>query len=366
MMAGDQEAARGGPRPHGGSVERIRRAYGFQRPDRIPRFDGFWSYPEDWRARFGAPEELSDIEIWVPDEGAFCTREKVIRSDAGGTVLVDAWGATKREREGAYFQETLEVAIPVGTRPDTVSFDPPDLDDRFGEPRDARAARRFVFGKTGGPYLRTTYVRGESQFLIDIATDDGLARALADRMADHLAAVGVEEIRRWNLQDTGMSIWDDMAFNQAPMFSPSQFERIFLPGYRRMIKAFREAGAPRVFLHSDGNVLPLLDMLVDAGIDGLNPLERRAGMDPFEIRSRFPRLVLLGGMDNTDTLIQGPADRVEAEARALIDLGREGGLVIGTHSVSPEVPKENFAIYDRCCRTYGDFSRRAAKPETAA
>jgi uroporphyrinogen decarboxylase len=181
-------------------------------------------------------------------------------------------------------------------------------------------------------------------------------------MADHLAAVGVEAIRRWRLQDTGMSIWDDMAFNSAPMFSPGQFEKIFLPGYRRMIKAYRDAGAPHVFLHSDGNILPLLEMLVDAGIDGLNPLERRAGMDPALIRKRFPRLVLIGGMDNTDTLINGPVPRIEAEARELIDMGRDGGLVIGTHSVSPEIPLEHFEAYDRFCGTYGSFRAVGGAP----
>ena len=152
-----------------------------------------------------------------------------------------------------------------------------------------------------------------------------------------------------------MSIWDDMAFNDAPMFSPGQFESVFLPGYRRMIKAYRDAGAPHVFLHSDGNILPILEMLVDAGIDGLNPLERRAGVDPVKVRKKFPRLVLIGGMDNTDTLINGPVRKIESEARALIDMGRDGGLIIGTHSVSPEIPLENFAAYDNCCRTYGDF-----------
>jgi uroporphyrinogen decarboxylase len=94
-------------------------------------------------------------------------------------------------------------------------------------------------------------------------------------------------------------------------------------------------------------------MLIDAGIDGLNPLERRAGMDPFELRARYPKLVLAGGMCNTDTLVQGPAERIRAETRALLDLGREGGVIIGTHSISPEVPLEHFVAYHETCRTEG-------------
>lgn len=345
-----------GNRNNNMSRERVQKAYQFKPPDRIPRFDSFWSYPDEWRNRFGDPQDVSDIKIWSPNEGAFPTRERIIKDEHGEIVRVTSWGATTREKKGAYFTETLAVAIPAGTDPDTVDFDPSDLDSRFATDRDARSDSHFVFGKTGGPYLRTTFVRGETQFLLDIGKDPYLARTLADKMADHLAAVGVEEIKRWKLQETGISIWDDMAYNEAPMFSPTQFENIFLPGYRRMIKAFKRAGAPHVFLHSDGNILPILEMLVDAGIDGLNPLERRAGMDPFLIRKRFPDLVLIGGMDNTDSLINGPIVKIESEAKELIDLGREGGLIIGTHSVSPEVSLENFSAYDIVCRTYGVFS----------
>jgi uroporphyrinogen-III decarboxylase len=220
----------------------------------------------------------------------------------------------------------------------------------------ARENERFcVFGKTGGPYLRSSFVRGEAQFLMDIAADPPLAKAIADKVADHLLRVGLEEIRRWGLQDTGMWIFDDMAYNSGPVFSPKSFERIFLPSYRRMIQAYKQAGARYVFFHSDGNILPLLDMLVDAGIDGINPLERRAGMDPVELRRKYPRLILAGGVDNTDTLINGPASRIESEVRNLIELGRDGGLIIGTHSISPEVPLDHFMAYHHACQTYGDF-----------
>jgi uroporphyrinogen-III decarboxylase len=78
-------------------------------------------------------------------------------------------------------------------------------------------------------------------------------------------------------------------------------------------------------------------------------------MDPVLIRQKFPKLVLIGGMDNTDTLINGPPARVEAEAKELIALGRHGGLIIGAHSISPEVPLEHFQAYHRVCRTDGNF-----------
>ena len=52
----------------------------------------------------------------------------------------------------------------------------------------------------------------------------------------------------------------------------------------------------------------------------------------------------------------GEREKVEAEAREIIDIGRDGGVIIGTHSLSPEVRIEYFAAYDRICKTYGDFA----------
>ena len=348
------------------SQELVLTACDFHKPDRIPRFDSFWEYPDSWRQRLGPPEDLSDVEIWVPDETTFPTRARNLRRTGGWVYEVDGWGRTIRQKPGSYFSETLEVPIPVETDPDSVAFDSPSYDARYQQgcanQQDmldllAQAKQRHcVFGKTGGPYLRTTYVRGESQFLMDIAMDPPLAKTLADKMADHLAAIGVAEIQRWSLHETGVWIYDDMAYNEGPMFSPASFEKVFLPAYRRMIKTYKEAGAKYVFLHSDGDIRPLLDMLVDAGIDGINPLERRAHMDAIELRKRYPHLILTGGMCNTNTLINGPVAKIQAEARQLIDLGRNGGLIIGTHSVSPEIPLEHFTAYDEFCRTYGNFS----------
>jgi uroporphyrinogen decarboxylase len=355
------------------SHERVLTACAFRRPDRIPRFDGFWEFPDAWRRRFGDPAGLTDILIWCPDESPLSSRARPLREEGGYLYEIDGWGRTIRRRPDAFFVETLAVTLPEGIDPDQVEFDPPELESRYltGKmdgsvtfptvaERDRALAedkrRHCVFGKTGGPYLRSSFVRGESQFLLDMAADPAQAKDIADKVAQHLLAVGREEIRRWQLGATGIWIYDDMAYNHAPMFSPRQFEQVLLPAYRRMIRGYKEAGAKYVFLHSDGNIRLLLDMLVDAGIDGINPLERRAQMNAVELRERYPKLILTGGMCNTRTLVKGTPAEIENEARELIDLGRDGGLVIGTHSVSPEIPIENYAVYDRFCRTYGEFT----------
>lgn len=338
----------------------------FKAPDRIPRCDSFWDFTPAWREALGPPEALTDVKVWCPNEATFPGRKRRLKEEGGYIYEVDDWGRTVRFRPEAYFEETLAVPLADAAALDATVFEPANLETRYlqGAP-DAAALRaklsaakqsHCLFGKTGGPFLRSTFVRGEEQFLADIAEDPGLASALAEKMGAHLTAVGVEEIQRWALQETGLWIYDDIAFNDGPLISPRAFEKIFLPIYRKMISAFKRAGARYVFFHSDGDIRLLLDMLVDAGIDGLNPLERRAGMDPVALRKRYPCLILAGGMCNSHTLVEGPVDRIRAEARELLGLGRHGGLIIGAHSISPEVPLEHFRAYHELCQTEGVFS----------
>jgi hypothetical protein len=54
--------------------QRVLCACASEAPDRIPRCDFFWEYPQAWREVLGPPEGLSDIAIWVPQEGTFPTR----------------------------------------------------------------------------------------------------------------------------------------------------------------------------------------------------------------------------------------------------------------------------------------------------
>ena len=284
--------------------QRVLQACEFRRPDRIPRFDGFWEFPDSWRQRLGDPEDLTDVSIWYPDETPFPSRARHLKEADGYIYEIDAWGRTVRRRPGAFFVETLETPIADGARLDSIRFDLPTLNSRYltgrmdppvtygsvAEMHEGLAGdkRRFcVFGKTGGPYLRSTYVRGETALLTDCAADPSFARAVADKVGEHLTAVGLEQLRRWDLYDTGIWIYDDMAYNRGPMFSPKQFEIVFLPAYRRMIRAYKEAGARYVFLHSDGDVRTILDGRDVQHADlGARHAPRDRGRGPRNHRSR--------------------------------------------------------------------------------
>ena len=339
------------------SKERVMAALNFQPPDRIPTFDSFW---EEFRTKcieeLGLSKDVdladhfgTDITIAIADETPFPTRETVLSEDKHARVERDSWGRVIRTVSEGYFYEELDVSVKNRRDLDNAVFDSPYLDSRYDDfmkTVNADRKKRCVFCKTGGPYIRTSFLRGKAEFLMDIAGDPEFARAMADRVADHIIEIGKESLRRGNLYDTGLWIYDDMAYNHGPMMSPASFEKIFFPAYKRMVTAFKDAGAAKVILHSDGNVAPLLDMLIEAGIDGLNPVEPRAGLHIPTLKEKYDtKLSLIGGMCNSRVLPRGTKAEIENQAMEIIEAGKEGGVIIGAHSIGPDIPVRNYVLY---------------------
>jgi len=184
------------------SRERVMAALAWQQPDRIPIFNSFWGeFRENWAKEKGFRPEVSiqdyygiDIQICTPDETPYPSRKQAVREDARETISRDGYGRLLRERKGAYFRETLEALIRTPEDLDRNPFDPVADDaryERFLTVVEQNRERRCCFCKVGGPYLRTTYIRGETEFLMDIAQDPVFAKDLADRMGDFLAGIGV-------------------------------------------------------------------------------------------------------------------------------------------------------------------------------
>ena len=352
------------------SKERVMTMLNHQRPDRIPKFDGFWSeFAEKCFKELNLPAGTNldeyfsiDIVIVVADETPFPTRAKTISQDSLGTISQNSWGCIVRTRPGTYFYEELDTIIKDKSDLDRIEFDSPLMDSRYRgfNPESFKRDRRCVFCKTGGPFLRSAHVRGKQNFLYDIAGDPEFAKALADRVADHIAEIGKESLRRGDLYDTGLWIYDDMGSNLQPLMSPKSFEKIFLPGYRRMVKAFKSAGAAKVIMHSDGNIEPLLDMIIDAGIDGINPVEPKAGLNIPRLKAKYgKKLAYIGGMCNANVLPFGTYADIEAQAGEIIECAKDGGVAIGAHSIGPDISVKNYMHYHEFVMREGNFEAKS-------
>jgi hypothetical protein len=345
------------------SKERVMKALNFGTPDRIPMSHGFWGeWVQMWRQEKGLPADASvddyycvDDYIAVGDETPYPTRAREIKREGDFIYSVDGWGQTKRTRESvSYFYEQLEFAYDDRGNLKYGDFDPPDLPQRYAAldaQIDALKRRYCVFAKTGGPFIRTYFMRGEVPFLMDMASDPAFAAELVMRTAHHLTAIGLEELRRWDLYDTGLWIFDDMASAQNPMFSPKTAEQVLAPAWAHMVSAFKAAGAAKVILHSDGNILPVLDILLDCGFDGLNPVEYRAGLDAVKLRKKYPSLILTGGLDNIHILRDGTPDEIREHTKYI--LSAAPGLMLGTHSIGPDISVANWDVVFETWQEFG-------------
>ncbi len=134
---------------------------------------------------------------------------------------------------------------------------------------------------------------------------------------------------------------DDIAFKSGPLLSPVWMREHYFPRLARTIAAAHARGI-KVLFHSDGNLNPILDDLVAAGIDGLNPIEILAGMDVGEIHRRHPHLFMAGGIDVSQLLPFGTPGQVRDAVSKAIDAA-EGRILIGSSTeLNEEVPLANF------------------------
>lgn len=349
------------------SSQRVLRALDFQRPDRVPLHDSFWlEFVAAWRAEKGLPADADisdyyglDVRVVAPDETPFPSQAAVLKQDGDREVSRTGWGVVQRRRLSGKFFETVQVPLADKARADRLAFESPLLDCRYApaEQVEVLKGRYCAFVKTGGPYLRTSNLRGTAQWLIDLVEDEPFALELAMRVTRHIAAVGLEAIRRYGLFHTGIWFYDDMGCNLGPMFSPRVFERVFLPCYQWMCAQYRATRVAHILLHCDGNIEPILDMLVGAGIQGLHPVEPKAGMDAVKLRGRYgTSLALLGGLDNARVIPRGSRRELEAHVRHVLEAGTEGGLVIGTHSIGPDVSVARYDLLHRLIRESGTYA----------
>lgn len=144
----------------------------------------------------------------------------------------------------------------------------------------------------------------------------------------------------------------DFGGQQGPLISPRTYRSLFKPFHGRVNSWVHANTHWKTFIHSCGSIWRLLDDIVDAGFDALNPVQTSAfDMSPATLKQRFGERVTFwgGGIDTQSVLPFG----TPAEVRAMVKermrlLGQGGGFVFNTvHNVQAGVPTENLlALYE--------------------
>jgi uroporphyrinogen decarboxylase len=149
---------------------------------------------------------------------------------------------------------------------------------------------------------------------------------------------------------------DDYSSSQAPMMSPKHFREFILPGLVELCNSAHSKGK-HLIKHTDGNVWPIFEMLLDAGIDGWHGIQAKAGMDLRQLKEIFGnRICFWGGVD-VDWLVSDTPDQITtAVQNAIYSAGAGGGLVITSgNTIMVGVRYENYLSMLRAVEAYGKY-----------
>lgn len=139
---------------------------------------------------------------------------------------------------------------------------------------------------------------------------------------------------------------EDIGGGSGTLFSPHYLRQALFPRLKQVANAYHERGI-RLVLHSDGNLNSIMDDIVACEIDGLHPIETLAGMDIADLRTRYPKLVMLGGVDCSQLLPFSSAEEVYKTVRENIQAAGYGYFAGSSSEINNEVPLENIiALYE--------------------
>lgn len=226
-----------------------------------------------------------------------------------------------------------------------------------------RQGRAYILGRHyAGIWETALWMCGFDKFFSDMLLNETFARALLWKITEL-------KMRYWEkaLETVGESVLlvseaDDLATQQSLLCAPELYKAMIHPCHKQLFSFIRsKARAPvHIFYHTCGAVKPLIPLLIEEGVDVLNPVQVSArDMDTKVLKREFGRDVTFwgGGVDTQRVLPTGTPAQVKDEVRRRIeDLAPGGGFVFATvHNVQSDVPPDNFMAMWETLRQYGAY-----------
>lgn len=144
----------------------------------------------------------------------------------------------------------------------------------------------------------------------------------------------------------GIWYYEDMGYKGSPFMSPRMYRSLIMPAHIETIAYAKAHGLP-VIMHSCGYVEPLLPHMIEAGIDCLQVLEVKAGMDPVKLHRLYgDRICFMGGID-VRALYSNDRAVIDRELEAKVPLMKQGYnfMLHSDHSIPSTVMYETYRYF---------------------
>ncbi len=351
------------PKP---DFERIRTTVRHEEPDRVPLCEVLIEYPiqSQFLGREIVPDDLeSQVEFWakagydyIPLTVGMMTPGKVTQESKISKVIRDTMLKNKPDAEenDAWNLETHSF---IKTRADFEKFPwevAAELDfSSFHRVENLLPEGMKVIAVSGKVFTLTWMLMGFNHFALSLIMDEQLVADVFRKVAE-IQFQALEEIFELPFIE---AVWvvDDLAFGTGPMISPQAFRDHVFPWYREMAERCHKNNR-LFFMHSDGHLMPLMEDIIDIGVDVLQPIDPTC-MDIIEVKELYgDRLCLAGNVAN-ELLRSGSPDEVEDCVKELIEkVAPGGGYCLGAGNSVPDWAKfENYMAMRKAALQYGSY-----------
>jgi uroporphyrinogen decarboxylase len=338
------------------SAERVMSVLRGQEPDRIPHFE--WIIDEKVRHAICPGSSTEEFSVRMGLD-AILTAPDYASTQVGPNRFQNEWGMVVEKGEE---QHSTVVGAVIETLEDLAAYSPPDpgAGQRFDSLKQlvSRYKGKYAIGVHLNDVLSIPRnLMGFEGLMMAFAITPDLVRQLVEMSVDlniHLA----REAGR--LGADFVFTGDDYSSGQAPFMSPKVFEELMFPGLKRVVKGFHEHGLP-VIKHTDGNIMPLLDMILESGIDCLDPIDPLGGMDIGDMKQKYgQRIAIKGNVNCATTLVNGTVAEVVEETLSVIRAAAAGGGLIlsSSNSIHSSVNPANYLAMLSTIKAYGQYPIR--------
>jgi len=335
------------------SEERVLQALKREPVDRVPSFE--WLI--DQKVRDAIYPGTTETEfVYKIGLDALCVDLNYTKVEIEPHLYRDEWGMVKKDTGESH---TFPVSGPIKTLHDLSKYEPPDphaparyktLEAMLAQ----HAGQKAVILHLNDVFSIPSRLMVFDDFLMSTADEPALIERLVELSVEVNLQMAQEAVKRGvKIVYTG----DDYAYNSGPMVSPRQFRKLFYPGLCKVMQGYKDLGL-YIIKHTDGNIRSLLDMIIDSGIDCLDPIDPVAGMDLAEMKRQYgDRIALKGNVDCAQTLtFKGVAETI-AETKNCLRIAAPGGGYIfsSSNSIHSAVKPENYLAMVETWKAYGQY-----------
>lgn len=366
-------------------LDRMNKTLNHEEADRVPISDFFWgSFLERWRKELNLSDDENiytyydlDWIVTVPNMDPHIKPFEIVSENDEQIIVRTGFEAILKKKFNAPMPEYMSYDIDTIEKAEEYEFDDPWDDRRYFNAGDNQIAGvGDGFARNSPPWVETvqslypdfpvfgsvceanemmTRIVDMEKALMWMALYPKRFGHFIERANSFAFELTKAQIKAADGKLDGMVIWGDIAYTKDMLFSPEYWRQYYKPGLKAIIDVCHENDLPVIY-HSCGNTHRIYEDFIEIGIDAHNPLEAKAGLDVVELRKKFGHRIAFCGNMNVVDWASLSHEELKKMVLTKLNAAKGGGMIFQSdHSVTSDIPGENYDYVVKLVREYGEY-----------